>query len=216
MKFEKNEAILQELKDHFPFTLGASLAAGILVAIFYLINKNYFVGIMSGLFWIMHPSHIFVSAMATTIIYWKYKKSAIKAILIGVGGSIVVGSLSDVVFPWLAGNIFSLKTTFHLPVFEHPIIIIGIALLGSVAGIYFGSFNVAHSLHVFLSIFASLFYILAFSVEMNAITILLISFLVFIAVYIPCCVSDIIFPIFFIRRPCKTCQYKKQNNSHIY
>ncbi len=205
MKFKKSATILSELKEHLPFTLGASLVAGILVMIFYSIDKSYFIGIVSGLFWIMHPSHILVSAMATTTIYWKYNKSAIKAILVGISGSIIVGSLSDVIFPWFAGNIFSLQTTFHLPIIEHPIFIIGIALTGSIAGMYWDSFNVTHSLHVFLSIFASLFYILAFSTEMHIATILLISLIVFLAVYVPCCISDIIFPILFIKQPCEKC-----------
>ena len=156
MHKEKKVTILQELKHHLPFTLTASLSAGILVVILYLINKEYFVGIVSGLFEIMHPAHVLVSAMATAAIYWKYNKSAIKTILVGIGGAILIGSLSDVLFPWIAGNLFSLHTHFHLPIIEEPILIIGVALIGSLAGICFGLFKFSHSIHVFLSIFASL------------------------------------------------------------
>lgn len=205
MSFKRSDTILQELKEHLPFTLGASLTAGALIAIFYSVNKSYFIEIVSGLFEIMHPAHILVSAIATSAIYWKYNKSAIKVILIGITGAILIGSLSDVLFPWLAGNIFSLKTTFHLPIIENPILIIGIALIGSIIGMYWNIFKITHSLHVFLSIFASLFYLLAFSIEMGISAILLTSILVFFAVYIPCCISDIVFPIFFIKKPCEDC-----------
>lgn len=200
MKFKKSSVILQELKHHLPFTLTASLSAGVLVAIFYLINRNYFVSVVSGLFEFMHPAHVLVSAMATSAIYWKYKKSIVKTILIGIVGAILIGSLSDIIFPWVSGNLFSLHTHFHLPIIEKPILIIGVALVGSIAGMYC-RFRVSHSIHVFLSIFASLFYLLAFSVEMNALAVLLISLLVFLAVYIPCCISDIVFPLLFVKKP---------------
>lgn len=207
MNKENKNMILHELKHHLPFTLTASLSAGVLVAILYLLNREYFVGVVSGLFGIMHPSHVFVSAMATAAIYWKYNKSIVKTIFIGISGAILVGSLSDIIFPWVAGNLFSLHTHFHLPIIEEPILIIGIALIGSVAGMYFGLFKFSHSIHVFLSIFASLFYLLAFSVEMSVFAVLLISLLVFLAVYIPCCISDIVFPILFIKDSREKCSH---------
>ncbi|MCK5321277.1 hypothetical protein KAJ38_01750 [Candidatus Pacearchaeota archaeon] len=199
MKVKKGDTILCELKRHFPFTLISSLTAGVLVAIFYLTNRRYFVGVVSGLFEVMHPAHVLVSAMATSAIYWKYNKSVVKTILIGVVGAILIGSLSDILFPWIAGNLFSLHTHFHLPIIEKPILIIGVALVGSVAGMHF-MFRVSHSIHVFLSVFASLFYLLVFSIEVSALAILLISLLVFLAVYIPCCISDIVFPLLFVRK----------------
>ncbi|MCK5449974.1 hypothetical protein KAI32_03855, partial [Candidatus Pacearchaeota archaeon] len=188
MVFKKDYTILRELKNHLPFTLISSLMAGILVATFYSIDKTYFLAIIPTLFEFIHPAHVLVSAMATSAIYWKYKKSLIKTVLVGITGAILIGSLSDVFFPWATGNLFSLHTHFHLPIITNPILIISVALIGSLAGIYC-MFRVSHSIHVFLSIFASLFYILAFSVEVNILTILLISLLVFLAVYIPCCIS---------------------------
>ena len=203
--FKKRDTILYELRRHLPFTLGASFTAGFLVALLYLINREYFVGVVSGLFEFMHPAHILVSAMATSAIYWKYVKSPMKVVLIGSLGAILIGSLSDVLFPWIAGNLFSLETILHLPIIEEPVFIISIALIGSIAGMYWNVFRISHSLHVFLSIFASLFYLLAFSISMSALTVLLISVLVFLCVYVPCCVSDIVFPILFVKKPCKDC-----------
>lgn len=117
-----------------------------------------------------------------------------------MSGSILIGSLSDVLLPFLAGNLFSLHTHFHLPIFEEPVLIFGIAFLGAITGIHGHLFKASHLVHVFLSVFASLFYLLAFSVEMSALSILLISFLVFLCVYIPCCISDIVFPLFFVEK----------------
>jgi len=196
MKFKKGDTIWKELKHHLPFTFFASLVAGLLVAIFYSMGSIP----SGGLFEIMHPAHVLVSAIATSAIYWKYKKSFLNGILIGVVGAILIGSLSDVFFPFLAGNLFSLNTQFHLPILEKPFLILGVALFGAVIGIRWKLSKISHSIHVFLSIFASLFYLLAFSIEISFFGVLLISLVVFLAVFIPCCISDIIFPILFIKR----------------
>ena len=193
---KKGDTILKELKHHLPFTFFSSLTAGILVAILYSLGNLP----SEGLFEIMHPAHVVVSAIATSAIYWKYNKSFLKGIFIGVIGAILIGSISDIVFPWIAGNLFSLETAFHLPIIEKPFLILGVALIGSFIGMKWGLFKTSHSLHVFLSIFASLFYLLAFSVEMSVLSVLLISFLVFLAVFIPCCISDIVFPLWFVKK----------------
>lgn len=207
MNKDKKNTIIHELKHHLPFTLTSSIAAGLLVTLFYLINKEFFIDAVSNLFEVMHPTHVFVSAIATSAVYKKYKKSIVPAILIGVFGAILIGSLSDVIFPFLAGNLFTLHTEFHLPIIEEPFLILGIAIIGSTIGTKWDLSKPSHSLHVFLSIFASLFYILTFSIEMNPIVILLISLVIFLTVYIPCCASDIVFPLFFVNEKCKDCKH---------
>lgn len=192
----KGNIIIKELKRHLPFTFFASLAAGVLVAIFYLLGNVP----SEGLFEILHPAHVLVSAMATSAIYWKYKKSFSKSILIGIVGAILIGSLSDIILPWIAGNLFSLHTHFHLPIIEKPFLILGVALVGSIVGMKYNLFRFSHSVHVFLSIFASLFYLLAFTIEINVWIVLIFSFVVFLAVFIPCCISDIVFPILFVKK----------------
>ena len=201
MKKNKSTDVFRELKRHFPSALAASLFAAALVGIFYSSGKVP----SKALFEIIHPAHVFVSAIATSAIYWKYKKSVYGSLFVGALGAILIGSLSDVVFPFLTGNLFSLDTHFHLPIFEVPVLILGVAFLGAGLGMYGNLFRVGHLSHVFLSVFASLFYLLAFSIEMSFGAILLISGLVFFAVYIPCCISDIVFPLFFIKKPCREC-----------
>jgi hypothetical protein len=206
MKFKRGDTIKRELKEHLPFTLLVSLGAGILVAILHFINRDYFIGAVTGAFEIMHFSHILVSAIATSAIYHKYKNSLVGGVLIGIIGAILIGSLSDVLFPWLAGNIFSLNTGFHLPIIDETLPVLLIALIGAIIGVKnWKLFKISHHLHVFLSIFASLFYLLAFSIEMNVLAILSTSLLVFLVVYVPCCISDIVFPLLFIKMPCKNC-----------
>lgn len=68
---KKSEVILKELKHHLPLTLTLSLLSGALVAIFYSFGKMP----SEEFFEIIHPAHVLVSAIATSAIYWKYKKS---------------------------------------------------------------------------------------------------------------------------------------------
>lgn len=204
MQFQKKETILKELKHHLPLTLTISLFAAVSVALIILFNlelSKFF----PTTFEIIHPAHILVSAAATAAIFNKYKKSILQTITIGVIGAILIGTISDILLPWIAGNLFSLNTTLHLPIIENPILIIITAITGSYIGIYIGLFKLNHSLHVFFSVFASLLYILAFSSNINIWIILGSSLIVFLVVYVPCCVSDIVFPILFIKEPCKDC-----------
>jgi len=190
--------IVEELKEHWPLALVATLVAAAVAIVL-----PYFGGAMDLLgntFEVFHPAHVLVSAAATSAIYHKYRKSVFNAIIIGIIGAILIGTLSDVLLPWIFGNMFSLQTSFHLPLFEEPLIILGVALVGTLGGIYAGLFKISHSLHVFLSVFASLFYLLAFSITLNAWAVLGISVVVFLVVYIPCCISDIIFPLWFVKK----------------
>jgi hypothetical protein len=194
MKFGRSDTILKELREHLPFTLVVSLLAGGLVALGYV-----FGGVPSeGLFEVVHPLHVLVSAAATAGIFRKYKRSFVEAVLVGVVGAVLVGSISDVLLPWVAGNLFGLETVLHLPVFESPFLIFGGAVVGSFVGVSFGLFKLNHSLHVFLSVFASLFYLLGFSIPVSTWVVLGFSLVVFVVVYVPCCVSDIVFPILFV------------------
>ncbi len=204
MKFKRGDTIWKELKHHLPFTLVVSLIAGILVALAFIFNWTSS-GFLLGSFETIHPLHVLVSAAATASIYRKYKKSILGAIGVGVVGAILIGSISDVLLPWVAGNLLSLETVFHLPVVEYPFLILGSAIVGALFGIYVGLFKLNHSLHVFFSVFASLLYLLAFSSVMNVWLVLGISLVVFLVVYVPCCISDIVFPILFIKKPCKDC-----------
>lgn len=197
----KSSIISEELRHHLPLTLGVSLLAGILVAVFY--NFGRVPG--ESFFEVLHPAHVLVSAVATSAIYYRYNKKWVNAVLVGTAGAILIGTFSDVLLPWLAGNVFLLHTHLHLPIIEKPVLILSLALIGSIIGMYKDFFKVSHSLHIFLSVFASLFYLLAYSIDLVLVEIVLVSLIVFVAVYVPCCISDIVFPILFIDKPCKSC-----------
>lgn len=188
--------VFSELKHHIPFTFGATLIAILFVWILY--QENILVS--ESIFHIVHPLHLFASSMVSAAIFYKYKQNFVQAFFVGIISAIFIGSLSDIILPYLGSTIIQLKTNFHLPLIEKPFLIFSTVILGSTIGIATKFTKFPHFIHVFLSIFASLFYILAFSSQINLVYFILISFIIFIAVFIPCCVSDIIFPLLFIKK----------------
>ncbi len=201
----KTKEILHELKHHLPFTAFAIISAIILVILFqYLFQKQF----SKNLFEIFHPLHVVASSIVTTGIFYKYKPKLISALLIGITGSVILGSLSDIILPWLGGSLLGFGTSFHLLLIEKPILILFSALLGSSIGISTKITKMPHFIHVFLSVFASLFYLLAFSQIFNVFYFVASFFIVLIAVIIPCCISDILFPFFFLGEKIKKCKCK--------
>jgi hypothetical protein len=199
---KKIKELLHELKHHAPFTAGAVIVAtGLVLLIQYILGKS----ISQPIFEILHPLHIIASSIVTAGIFHKYKSKIIPALLVGISGAIILGSLSDIIFPWLGGNLLTLKTSFHLPLIEMPLVILGFALIGSFIGISTKITKIPHFAHVGLSVFASLFYLLAFSPIFNTTYFVEVFIIVFIAVIIPCCVSDILYPFFFLGKKIKHC-----------
>lgn len=201
----RTKEILHEVKHHLPFTAFATIIAIILVVLLqYLFQKQ----ISENLFEIFHPLHIVASSIVTAGIFYKYKQKLISALLVGMAGSIIIGSLSDIILPWLGGSLLGLGTSFHLLLIEKPALILLSALIGSSIGISTKITKMPHFIHVFLSVFASLFYLLAFSQIFNTFYFIGAFLIVLIAVIIPCCMSDMLFPFFFLGEKIKKCKCK--------
>jgi hypothetical protein len=166
------------------------------------------------LFEVMHPAHVFVSSLVSAAIFYKYKRNILYSILVGVLVSIIVGSTSDIIIPWFGGTVFGFETIFHLPLIEETFLIVSTALLGSIVGIAAKITKEPHFLHVFISVFASLFYLTSFSHSPTYIEFLLMMIIVFVSVIIPCCVSDIILPIILSKNKHSHPQHHKHHQHH--
>ena len=187
--------IIHELKEHVPFTATATLVA-VIIAAFLLIKENL-ISYAVSLFYIFHPAHIFFSSIVSAAIFYNYKKNIFLALFSGVVISLIIGSLSDVIFPYLGSSLFKIPISFHLPTIENPLLILNIAFLGSITGVIIRRTKFPHFAHVLISVFASLLYIFAYSTNFSILTIFLIFIITSISVVIPCCLSDIVFPIIF-------------------
>ncbi|KKM21224.1 hypothetical protein LCGC14_1637590 [marine sediment metagenome] len=190
--------IANELKRHAPFTSFGAITGIILMAIIVLGNVPS--EISRTLFYILHPFHVVLSALVTTAMYKQHSKGKIWAvILIGYVGSIGIATLSDAIIPYLGGALLNLEMEFHLGFIEKWWLVNPMALLGIAIGYWKPTTKFPHAGHVLLSTWASLFYFTAFGTA-NWIPLLPFIFLfLFLAVWVPCCVSDIIFPLLFTK-----------------
>jgi hypothetical protein len=200
--------IATELKRHAPFTaLGAVTGVVVMVIIVF---GNVPSGVSYTIFYTLHPIHVVLSALATTAMYMRYRKRKIwVAILIGWTGSIGIATISDAVIPFLGGSLLHIPMEFEVPFIETTEMpVIGMekwqvvnfaALVGIAIGYWKQTTRIPHFGHVLLSTWASLFYFTAFGIA-NWVPLFPFIFLfLFLAVWIPCCTSDIVYPLLFVR-----------------
>ena len=190
--------IAHELKEHAPFTALGALTGIIIMVIVVLGNVPHHIS--DTVFHTLHPVHVLLSALVTTAMYMRYKKSKVWAvILIGWTGSIGVATISDAIIPYLGGSLLNAHMEFHVPFIEEWWINF-VALAGIAIGYWKQTTKIPHFGHVLLSTWASLFYFTAFGVA-DWIHLLPYVFLfLFLSVWIPCCASDIIYPLLFVRK----------------
>jgi hypothetical protein len=190
--------IAKELKEHIPFTALGALTGIIIMVI--LVLGNIPSHISQTAFYTLHPIHVLLSALVTTAMYMRYKKGKFwVAILIGWTGSIGVATISDAIIPYLGGTLLHVPMEFEVPFIEKWWINF-LALAGIAIGYWRQTTKIPHLGHVLLSTWASLFYFTAFGIA-DWIPLLPFIFLfLFLAVWLPCCTSDIVYPLLFVRK----------------
>lgn len=196
--------ILKELKEHSPFTmLGAALGI-----IFMLSFKNISHETAHSVFYLLHPAHIFLSAIVTTSLYKKYTddepsswKKFAKILAVGYSGSVLIGTLSDSLIPFWGEFLMDMPhREHHIAFIEHFWVINPLAILFIIFSYYKPITKFPHSGHVLLSTWASLFHMLMAAGSTTTPQYFTIFIFLFLAVWIPCCVSDIVFPLMFIKK----------------
>ena len=202
-----HKQILKELKEHMPFTAFGA-ATGIIMIIFLRKLPSRF---SYNIFYTLHPLHVFLSAMVTTSMYNFYnkcdrgKKKCNLGILILIGyvGSIGIATLSDSIIPYLGEILLNMPhREIHLGFIEEWWLVNPLALLGIGLAYLRPSTKFPHFGHVLLSTWASLFHIImALGQTLNWLTYIGIFIFLFLSVWIPCCVSDIVFPLLFVKTP---------------
>ena len=143
--------------------------------------------------------------------YTRYSKGKLwAAILIGYAGSVGICTLSDAVIPYLEGTTLNIAISFHLPFIEtEKIPFLGMAewqvinsaaLIGIALGYWTKITKFPHSGHILVSTWASLFYFTAFGTASWLPLLPIIFLYLFLAVWIPCCLGDIVLPLLFVRK----------------
>ncbi len=189
--------ILAELKNHAPFTLFGALTGIVLMLLF----RNTQEHTSHTLFYIFHPAHVVLSAMVTASMFKLHAKKTrfLVVLIIGYIGSLGIATVSDSLIPYVGELLLGLHAHSHIGFIECWYIVNPAAILGVLIAYLWPKTKFPHSGHVLLSTWASLFHILmAVEGSISVFTSIVIFIFLFIAVWLPCCISDIVFPLLFV------------------
>ena len=195
--------ILKELEHHAPFTIFGAVT-GILMFIF---SRNMPEEMAHNLFYVFHPMHVVLSALVTSSMYRFYKCSADKGkcnifllLIVGYVGSVGIATLSDSVSPFLGETLLNMPhREMHAGFIEKWWLINPLAIAGIAYAYFRPATKFPHAGHVLISTWASLFHmIMAGDQGFTWYSYLAVFVFLFLAVWLPCCISDIVFPLLFV------------------
>lgn len=188
--------ILEELRHHAPFT-----ALGALTGILLLALSGSLAAFPSEeAFHLLHPLHLFLSALVTTAMYRLHRGGWGSAVIVGLVGSVAICTLSDIFLPYLGGMALWVPMELHVCLLVHPWLVLPAVLLGIGAGLLRPTTRVPHAGHILVSTYASAYYLLSYASPSRWLPLLPWLFpLLFLAVWLPCCTSDIVFPLLFVK-----------------
>ena len=196
---------MHELEHHAPFTvIGA--ATGIIVMVFF---RNLSEPVMYRIFYTLHPIHVVLSAIVTSSIYrmhtcgsgphdWK-KCNLWLLFVVGYTGTIGIATLSDSVIPYLGETLLNMPHRHaHIGFIEEWWLVNPLAVLGIMIAYFRPHTKFPHAGHVLVSTWASLFHIMmAMGKSASLFMYLAVFVFLFVSVWIPCCISDIAYPLLF-------------------
>jgi len=214
--------ILHELRTHAPFTLLGTAVGAVATVLFVYTGIPHKVSF--GLFGAFHPLHVFFSAVVTAAMFrLHHRRNILALIIIGFVGSVGIGTLSDSLMPyageWLLGlHDPHVHAHAHIGFIELWYLVNPLALGGIAFAHFFPYTRLPHAGHVLLSTAASLFHMLMSVAEGGAgvLTLVMMPVFLFLAVWVPCCTSDIVFPLLFCRdaREGRTCSLRAHDHAH--
>jgi hypothetical protein len=229
--------VLIELKAHSPFTLFGAFTGIILMLLFRNIGHQA----SYRLFYIFHPAHVVLSAMVTASLFRLHEKTKgfLIVLIIGYVGSIGTATLSDSILPFFGEDILGVavpteaavhshgheagaeqdhEKKLHIGFIEEWYIVNPAALLGIVIAFFLPRTKLPHAFHILISTWASMAHIMMNTHQPMTVVLALGIFIVlFIAVLLPCCFSDIVFPMLFVKsegEQCIFCGGEHHNHTH--
>ena len=200
----KARHIFRELRSHAPFTIFGAIT-GIIILIFF---RKLSPRISENIFYTLHPIHVVLSALVTASMYELHKCGRIRGkcnlwvlLVIGYVGSVGIATMSDSLIPYLGEVLLGMPNRgIHVGFIEKWWLVNPLAVIGVAIAYFMPATKIPHSGHVLLSTWASLFHIImASGGDLSWFLYIALFFFLFLAVWIPCCISDIVFPLLFVR-----------------
>ena len=202
--------ISKELKVHTPFTLFGAITGVVIMILFGKMPSK----LSYNIFYIVHPMHVVLSALVTASMYKLHKCERISGrcirgkcnlwmlLVIGYIGSIGIATISDSLIPYLGEVLLGMPNRgIHIGFIEKWWLVNPLAIIGIAIAYFRPTTKFPHAGHVLLSTWASLFHIIMASGQtLNWFLYCGVFLFLFFAVWIPCCVSDIVFPLLLVKK----------------
>jgi hypothetical protein len=153
------------------------------------------------LFWCLHPLHVVLSAFVTASLYrLNTRGRLLPTFVVGYVGAVGIATLSDSIIPFAGEWLLDMPNRgIHIGFIEKWWLINPLVVLGIVIACLWPRTRIPHAGHVFLSTWASLFHMtMALGNHITPLEMVVIPVFLFLAVWLPCCTSDIVFPLLFI------------------
>ncbi len=202
--------IVKELEGHAPFTLFGAFTGIVCMLLF----RNLEHDASEKIFYVFHPGHVFLSAIVTASMFQFHnkRKQIITVLLVGFFGSLGIGTLSDSLIPYVGEVLLGMRIESHahehvgfaheahIGFIEGWYIVIPAAIAGVLIALFKPRTKIPHAGHVLLSTWASSFHMLmAIGGNISVLKMVGSFGFLFLAVLLPCCVSDIVFPLLFVK-----------------
>ncbi len=216
--------VLEELRAHIPFTLFGSLTGIAMMLLF----RNLPETTTYRLFYVFHPLHVTLSAIVAGSIFRLHERtrSFLVVLLVGYVSSVGTATVSNSVIPFFGESLLGVAIPseseihgghaqggsdtgestprhgpkIHLGFIEEWYVVNPAAILGILIGFLLPRTRLPHAGHILVSTWAAASHILMNThSDITILTVIAMTLVLFIAVWVPCCSSDIIMPLLFVR-----------------
>ncbi|MDD4537953.1 MAG: hypothetical protein PHT80_02975 [Lentisphaeria bacterium] len=188
--------IVKELRRHAPFTVTGTASGMLIMGV--LVSCDVPSSLSQALFWAFHPLHVMLSALVTAAMFRLHGGRGVwKTLFVGYVGSVGIATLSDCIIPYVGEWLLGWPDrALHLGFIEKWWLVNPLALAGIGIACRWPHTKLSHAGHVLLSTWASLFHMsMAFNQTSELSTFVFMAVFLFLAVWLPCCTSDIVFPM---------------------
>lgn len=193
--------VAAELKAHAPYTMLGTATGLVIMVAFVVMDVPRTISVT--MFWTLHPLHVLLSAMATMAMFTLHgRRTLLSAVVVGYVGSVGIATLSDCIIPYVGETLLGFPNRgIHLGFIEKWWLVNPLACAGILLGCRWPCTGLPHAGHVLLSTWASLFHMtMAVGNDFAILGYVAAAVFLFLAVWIPCCTSDIVFPLMFAAR----------------
>lgn len=163
---------------------------------------------MDILFHTFHYTHILFAVSGTMMTFYRHAQRMFLGILVGVPSAMFFCTLSDVLLPYVAGQIFGMHMHLHICFYNELANILPFLIIGAINGVimfYIQDFKAEgnslqlHFAHTLVSTLASIFYAIGNGFHNFNEHFGLFFILILVAVVIPCTLADVVVPVIIAR-----------------